>query len=187
MKLRLSATAILSLAAMAALPASAQNMKPGLWEVNNKMQSDNGQLAQQMEQMQKQLAAMPPAQRKQMEEMMTKHSGLAMPTMKDGAMVVKLCMTKEMVAQNHVPVQTQGNCTNQRSPMMGNTMKMSFSCTKPDSSGEGTIQFMGDSAYKMNMKMSSAMSGKPETITMDASGKWLAADCGNIKPLPIPK
>ncbi|MES2127992.1 MAG: hypothetical protein V4463_12025, partial [Pseudomonadota bacterium] len=28
--------------------------------------------------------------------------------------------------------------------------------------------------------------GKPETMHMDASGKWLGADCGNVKPFAVP-
>ena len=29
--------------------------------------------------------------------------------------------------------------------------------------------------------------GKTETMTMDTTGKWLKADCGNVKPFTPPK
>lgn len=52
---------------------SQSSTKPGLWEITSKMSSPtNPQLAKQMEEAQKAIAAMPPEQRKQMEEMMTK-------------------------------------------------------------------------------------------------------------------
>ncbi|MEL0583184.1 DUF3617 family protein, partial [Neisseria gonorrhoeae] len=62
-----------------------------------------------------------------------------------------------------------------------------FACTQPPSSGEGTVTFVSPEAYTMKMTMKSMMQGKPETMTMDGGGKWLSADCGNIKPLAVPK
>ncbi|WP_431266072.1 hypothetical protein ACQ859_12630 [Roseateles chitinivorans] len=60
------------LLAAAAMTASAQDFKPGLWEIRQKPQLDPQRQAQ-MEQMQKQMAALPPEQRKQMESMMSQH------------------------------------------------------------------------------------------------------------------
>ncbi len=54
-------------AGMFAVSASAQNLKPGLWEVTNKMQSGSGELEKGMAQMQREMAGMPPEQRKMME------------------------------------------------------------------------------------------------------------------------
>ena len=49
--------------------ATAQTMKPGLWEINNKMTTQSGEMEKGMAEMQKQLASMPPEQRKMMEDM----------------------------------------------------------------------------------------------------------------------
>ena len=46
---------------------------------------------------------------------------------------------------------------------------------------------IGDSAYTMKIKINTPQQGKPVTITTDSSGKWLGADCGNIKPMVLPK
>ncbi len=170
---------------LAAPPALAQNLKPGLWEINNKMQSSSGQMEKAMAESQKQMAALPPEQRKMMQDMMAKQ-GLSMGPGAGGNMAVKICMTKEMAERNELPAQ-QGDCKTTNSPRSGNTMKMSFACTQPPSSGEGTVTFVSPEAYTMKMTMKSMMQGKPETMTMDGGGKWLSADCGNIKPLAVPK
>lgn len=186
MNRRLTRLALTFLAASITLPALAQNMKPGLWEIHNKITSQNSRLAQQMSQMQKQIASMPPEQRKAMEQMMAKHSGVNMPTMTDDGMRVKMCMSSEMVAQNQLPVQQQGNCTHNRIPLTGNSLKVTFVCTNPESSGEGTVQFLSNTAYTMQMAMTATVEGKKEVTSMEAKGKWLGANCGNIKPVALP-
>jgi hypothetical protein len=106
---------------MAALPAAAQTLKPGLWEVTNKMQGGSGQMQNAMSEMQKQMASMPPEQRKMIEEQMAK-SGVKMgaggPA---GGMSMQICMTKEMVEKNEVPAQ-QGDCKTTSQARSGNTM-----------------------------------------------------------------
>lgn len=164
------------------LPALSQSMRPGLWEVDSKISSKNPQMAAQMAQLRKQLASMPPEQRKMMEQMLAKQGGASMPTMTDDGMRVKICMSKEMVAQNQVPVQQTGNCKQQQTPMGSNAIKISFVCTNPASSGEGTVQFEGETGYTMNMNLTAAPQGKPETTTVQADGRWLGADCGAVKP-----
>jgi hypothetical protein len=178
-------TILAAVAAMSALPASAQNVKPGLWEVSNKMTTASGHLEKSMAEMQKQMAGMPPEQRKMMEDMLSKQ-GVSLGAGAGGAVVAKMCLTKEMIAQNQMPIQQQGDCTSTRGAITGKTMKMSFSCTKPPSSGEGEITFTSDTSYSMKMKMNSSASGKPETMNVDATGRWLGADCGNIKPMTMP-
>ena len=187
MKFRVPALTLFLFATLTALPSSAQSMKPGLWEINNKMQSDNPEMAAQMAKMKEQIAAMPPEQRKMMEEMVAKRGG-HMPGMGgDGSIVTKMCMTKEMAARHEVPVQHDAthDCTHTRTPGLGKTMKVSFTCTKPPSSGEGEMSF-GDGSYAMKMTVTSNRKGKPETMHMDVSGKWLGADCGDVKPFAIP-
>lgn len=184
-QLFVSSASALGTLLLAAPPALAQNLKPGLWEINNKMQSSSGQMEKAMAESQKQMAALPPEQRKMMQDMMAKQ-GLSMGPGAGGNMAIKICMTKEMAERNELPAQ-QGDCKTTNSPRSGNTMKMSFACTQPPSSGEGTVTFVSPEAYTMKMTMKSMMQGKPETMTMDGGGKWLSADCGAIKPLAVPK
>ncbi|MBX3585917.1 MAG: DUF3617 domain-containing protein [Ramlibacter sp.] len=164
--------------------ASAQTIKPGLWEITNKM-GGNPEMEQAMAQMQKQLASMPPEQRKMMQDMMAKQ-GVSMGTGAGGAMVVKTCMTKEMVERKQMPVQDKGDCTNTVSNQSASGMDIKFVCTQPPSSGEGRVNIRSDSAYDMKMTMQTLHKGKSVTTTMDASGKWLGADCGSVKPPILP-
>ena len=180
-KLRFAAVALI---AAAVLPAAAQTLKPGLWELTNKMQGGSGQMQDSMAQMQKQIASMPPEQRKMMDEQMAK-SGVKMGTAGPaGGMSVRICMTRDMVEKNELPAQ-QGDCKTTAQSRSGNTMKMAFACTNPPSSGEGQVSFNGSEAYTSKMAISTQVDGKPEKVNMEGSGKWLGADCGNIKPLAL--
>jgi hypothetical protein len=159
-------------------------MKPGLWEITHKTQTSSGQMEQQMAQMQQQMASMPPEQRKMVEEMMAKR-GMKMGTAGGSGMSMKMCVTKEMAERNEMPTQDRGDCKKsvQRS---GNTVKMSFTCANPSSSGEGQFTFNSPESYSMKMVVNTQMQGKPETMNMEGTGKWLAADCGDIKPIRPP-
>lgn len=163
--------------------AGAQTLKPGLWEVTQKM--SGGQMDQAMAEMQKQLAAMPPEQRKQMEAMMAGQGMKLGPGGPGGGMSMKMCMTREMVEKDQLPTQ-QGDCRTTRQSRSGNTMSFAVACTSPPSTGEGQVTFTSPEAYSMKMAINSQVQGKPERMQVEGGGKWLAADCGNLKPLAMP-
>jgi hypothetical protein len=176
----LRATAVLA-AALFTVSASAQSMKPGLWEVTNNMKSGSGEMEKARAQMQQQMASMPPEQRKKMEEAMAQHGA----KMGAGGMTAKTCMTKEMVDSNQFHAQ-RGDCKTTKQERSGNTMKVAYTCTNPPSTGEGQFTFTSPEAYTMKMVINTTQEGKPETMNMEASGKWLSADCGSIKPMGPP-
>ncbi len=183
-------TVIASLLACA-FSANAQTMKPGLWEISQKMKFGSAEMNDAMAGVQEQLAKMPPEQRKQIQEMMAKRGAnidLVAPTGagSPGAVTLKTCMTQEMIDRNELPA-AQNGCTSTRSPRIGNTMKVSFACTKPPSSGEGQVTFTSSDAYSMKMTITSTVKGKPEKLDMDGAGKWLGASCGDVKPIALPK
>lgn len=177
----LLAAAVLALASAA---APAQTLKPGLWEISNKA-GGNPQMDQAMAQMQQQLAAMPPEQRKQMEAVMAQRGVRLGAPGAGGGMTAQVCMTREMVERNDVP--TRSGCTNTRHERSGNTMKVAFTCSNPPSSGEGEFTFVSPEAYRSHMTVRTQQQGRTETVTMDATGKWLKADCGSVKPPVLPK
>jgi hypothetical protein len=178
-------TALLAAAlAGAAFSASAQTMKPGLWEISNKMNSP--QMDQAMAEMQKQLAAMPPDQRKQMEAMMAQRGVQMVQPGAGGGMSVRMCMTKEMIERNEVPMH-QSDCKVTSQQKSGNTTKMAFSCTNPPTTGQGEYSMSSPEAYSSKMTMRTVVAGKPETVSMDSAGRWVGADCGSVKPLTAPK
>lgn len=175
---------LLSLGLMALLSsvAHAQSTKPGLWEINQKV-GGNPEMDKAMAEMQQQLASMPPAQRKQMEQMM---AAQGVKLGQGGGMSVQVCVTPEMAAQQEVPVQKEGDCTTKVQSRSGNTMKVAFSCKNPPSSGEGTYVFRGDTGYDMKMLVKTTEGGKSVTTTMEGTGRWLGADCGKVKPITLP-
>ena len=164
--------------------ASAQNLKPGLWEITNRMQGGGVDMDKAAAQMREQMAKMPPDQRRKMEEMLAKQ-GVKLGAGGPGVMSVQTCMTKEMVERNDIPVK-QGDCRTTKQERSGNTIRMAYTCTNPPSSGEGTFTIQSPEAYTMKMTVTSKVGGKAETMNMDASGKWLRADCGDVKPVRPP-
>jgi len=174
-----------ALFACSAGAVSAQTIKPGLWEITNQMQGGSGDTANAMAKMQKEMANMPAEQRKMMENMLAKQ-GMQMGTAPGGAMAIKICMTQEMIDRNDVGAQ-QGDCTHTNNARTGNSMKFSFACTKPPSSGEGEVTFTSAEAYNTRVAVSSTQNGKPEKMEMKTNGRWLGKDCGSVKPLSLPK
>lgn len=168
-------------AATFAIGASAQNLKPGLWEVTNNMRTGSGEMEKQMAQMQREMASMPPDQRRMMEEMMAKQ-GMKMGAGGGRGMSVKQCMTKDMVERNEFPSQ-QGDCRTTKQQRSGNVMKFSVACSNPPSTGEGQVTFVSPEAYTMKMNINHSAGGKADNMSMDMSGKWLSSDCGSVKPV----
>ncbi len=164
---RILGSSLISLALFAA-PAVAQNMKPGLWEVNNKMggSGDMGnKMAAAQAEMQKQLAAMPPEQRKQMEKMMA-DKGVGMSPGagigSGGNMALRVCISKEMAARNEPPAQ-QGDCKQETLQKTGNTTKFKFTCSNPPATGEGEFTLNSPESYTMKMKPPRRSKAKPKT------------------------
>lgn len=179
------AFAALAAAALAAQPAMAQTIKPGLWETSNKVGgSSGGKLQDAMAMMQQQMANMPPEQRAQMEAMMSRQGVV----ISNDGVLAKVCITPEMAAKQQLPVQKQGNgnCDYQHAPMVGNTMKFSFSCTKPQGSGEGSATFTSPTSYTSTTRMTTNATGTSETVNIASTGRWLAADCGAVRPMAMP-
>lgn len=163
---------------LAALSVQAQTQAPGLWEHTIKMKSTDGKAEAAMEQMRKQIEAMPPEKRQQMEAAM-RSSGLALGA---GGTTMKVCVTKEEAERPPEARLARSDCTHKDVQRSGNTMKFKFECAKPPSSGEGEMTFISDKAYAGKSLVTSTAAGKTQQMTMEMSGKWLASDCGDVKP-----
>ena len=179
------APVLLLACACAALPAGAQTMKPGLWSLSNTMTSSDPQVSQAMSAMQQHMASMSPEQRQQMQKMMQQH-GVQLDVGAGGALQTKLCMTREMAERKEFPVQ-QGDCKQTFTQQSATRGHIAFTCTTPKVSGEGDMVADSDTSYRAHMKIRSQEQGRNETVDMDVTGKWLSADCGTIRPIPIPR
>lgn len=162
--------------------AQVQKMRPGLWEHSVTMKSQSGQMEAAMAQAQKSLAELPPAQRRQMEEMLAQQGvGLGgKPT------TVKVCVTPEQADLDRLPP-VQDGCTHKVQRTSPTTFSMAFSCPaaqgQPASSGSGTMTMGSPTAYTGRYKLQTQTDGKPEQVDMEQAGRWLSADCGAIKPV----
>ena len=165
--------------------AVAQTQAPGLWEHSFNMKSDDGKMEKAMAEMQKQMAAMSPEQRKQMEAMMAK-SGMKISADGLGATSVKVCVSKEEAAKPPEARMNAGNCAQKDIQRSGNTMKFKYECAQPPSTGEGEMTFVSDKAYRGKTLVTSQRDGKTQQMAMEMQGKWLSADCGDVKPRTLP-
>jgi hypothetical protein len=172
-------------AALLALPAGAQTMKPGLWELSNKVSSADGQMQSAMAEVQKQLANMTPEQRQGMQQMLERN-GVQMNIGAGGALTTRMCMTKEMIQRREFPVQ-EGDCKQKMTPVSASRMKIAFHCTRPAASGEGEMTLDSDTSYRAKIHVKGTNGGTQQAVDMDVAGKWLGADCGKLHPLAIPQ
>lgn len=181
------AFAFVCAAAACLSPAVAQTMKPGLWQNTSKTTSQNPQIAQAMAEMQKQMASMTPEQRKAMGKLAGQSGAPQFEMNADGSVSMKLCVTQKMIddAGGNFLGPQDGNCTHKKSPLAGGTQSFSFTCNKPPSSGQGKVAFQGGTSYASSMSITSSASGQSETMLIEGKGKWLGANCGEVKPVDI--
>lgn len=157
---------------VSAAASAAEQMKQGLWEMTMK----NEQMAKQMEQLKK----LPPQQLEQMKKM-----GINIPQSQDGAMVTKVCISKAMAERDHPPVdRKESGCQSKNFQRSGSSYSVDIVCDGPNMQGTGKVKgtFSGNTSYTSTYDFKGAAHGKPVDQHMENSGKWVSADCGNIKP-----
>jgi hypothetical protein len=177
------------------------DMKAGLWE--NKViwggDSAEGTLAIQpdqvklaMEEMKKQLANMPPEQRKQMEAMMAQ-SGMKVTD--DGVSFnnnqveisptgtnAKVCVTQAQIDRGELPDDVKG-CESALKKISATQFKSTHVCSGEYSgTGESEVTFHSPKHYTGTGKMNQVMNGEKRTMAFTMEGKWLSSDCGDVKP-----
>lgn len=162
--------------------ADAPPIKPGLWEITTDSRTVNGKAMPDMSsKMAEQMQKLPPEVRAKMDAQM-KARGVQMTPSSGGQMGVRMCITREMLDKNQWQ-KTDSHCENTSQSHTGATWSWKFKCTQPPSEGEGTTTFQGPDTYASDVHMSSQHNGQPVTIDMKHHGKWLGADCGDLKPL----
>ena len=170
--------------ALALLPAAgavqAQKVAPGLWETTMTMKAQGGEMEGAMAKMQSEMAKMPPEQRKLVDEMMAKR-GVGMAAGKPNT--VRTCISKERaenmdIADDH---EKERNCKRESMERSGNTMKFKYTCTNPPSTGQGEYTISSDKSYSGKMLIDTQVKGQPQQMEMQQQGKWISADCGELK------
>ena len=126
------------------------------------------------------LANLPPEARARMEEMM-KGRGLALP---DASGAIKVCVTKEMFESGRwQQMASDAGCTTNFTTQKGSTWKWHSSCPSINSESDGETVFNSPESYRTSLRTTVTVRDKPTTSTRIVSSKWLAADCGDVKPI----
>jgi hypothetical protein len=159
---------------VAGLPAAvaADGMKPGLWEMS--MKSDA----------MKNMPQISPEQREQMRKM-----GIHVPQTQNGALVNRMCFTKEMIERNKTPItQNESGCEVKNQKQNGSSYSMDLVCDGPNMKGKGKVtgQMKSSESFSSNYEFNGTMRGEPVNQKSESSGRWISADCGNVKPVLPP-
>lgn len=164
---------------------AAYSMKPGLWEHSFTMKSESGKVEKAMADMKKQMAAMPAEQRKMMEEMLAKQ-GMGLGSDKGSS--VKVCISKEQAEKLDFPQNQNEKCKNEILKRTANSVDMKFTCEgNPKTEGVAGFNLLSPTAYTGKADITVTKDGRPDKMNMDSKGKWLSADCGNVKPYTAKK
>lgn len=167
--MRKSAIPLLLFSMLSASAIAESQMKPGLWEMT--MKSDA----------MKNMPKIPPEQMEQMRKM-----GVAVPQMQDGAMVTKVCITKQMTESNAPPGMDKNEmgCQTKNMQQGSSSYSADIVCNSAQMKGEGKVKgtFSGDTAFTSTYDFKGMMHGQPVSQRHENSGKWLGADCGNVAP-----
>jgi hypothetical protein len=161
---------LFSLSFLHAAVWAAEQIKPGLWEMT--MKSDAMKNAPKI----------PPEQMEQMRKM-----GITIPKMQDGNIISKVCISKEMAERDQIPQADlkESGCQSKNYQRTGNNYTVDIVCNGPNLKGEGKVKgkFAGNESFSSTYDFKGASQGQPINQRHEHSGKWLGADCGNVKPL----
>jgi Protein of unknown function (DUF3617) len=165
------------LCATTALAAGAQEkILPGLWEHHFSMRSESGRMELLQQQVQAQMALLPPAQRQQMEAMLARQ-GVALSPQGNRFQV---CVTPQDAQADRLP-QFDARCQQQVLDRQGNTVRFRFSCsTTPPVQGEGQYRVTSRQAYDGSATVNTVVQGQTERMVLQTQGRWAGADCGAL-------
>lgn len=167
-----SAAILMALSFLLSAPAFSQSkMKAGLWEVTTQSSA------------MKNMPKIPPEQMAQMRKM-----GIDMSHLQTGAIVNKICITKEMAERQEVPQMNdkESGCQMKNQQSKGRGFTADMICNGPEMKGKGVIktEFASESSFTVSSDFKGTAGGMPINDQTTTNGKWLSANCGSVKPLP---
>jgi hypothetical protein len=172
---------ILAGGAALALAAEAPPLKPGLWQITT-VRTVNGQAAPSgMDRLQN----LPPEARERVAAAMQAR-GVALPDSGGGA--IRICMTREALERGQWQQQPDnGHCDTSFSQRTGKAWKWHSVCTLPRLNGtvtaDGEASFADTENYQVTLSSTMQAMGRTTQSANRMSAKWLATDCGAVKPL----
>lgn len=179
-----------ALAAPAALSQPVTRLQPGLWEHQVTMKTASGQIEAMASQMRQQIERMPPEQRQRIEQMMrgrgvaASGGAAAAASLASGQpTTVQTCITAEQAARDELPLHDR-RCTAVDQQRSGNTLRVRFACGSGEHAANGTAEFtlLSDRQLRGTATVDAHVAGRPETLQIEQTGRWLNAECGSVKP-----
>jgi hypothetical protein len=155
------------------LVAQPNRMKPGLWEATSLI--NMGDATSMIPE--DRLAKMTPEQRAQIQAMVKQ--SVASP------MATKLCYTKEQIEKGlNYNLERAGTCTSKTISSTGARQVSEISCDngRTKTTGTVTMESTDPEHYTGLVQMKTTMNGQNRDMTVKLTGKWLASDCGDVKP-----
>ncbi len=150
------------------------NLRPGLWEIATT--SDLLLLVPHI-----------PADQMQAIKDLASEYGFEVPPIENGAAISKACITQEMASQKSLPIfaQSQLGCVTKNATRTGNNYKMDFVCDSADLKGTGTAEgtIISAESFTAKTKFNGTAQGNAVNEQADVNGKWIGANCGDVKPL----
>ena len=165
-------------------------VKPGLWEMSASV-SRTTALPPEAE---ARIAALPPAQQAQVRAMMAGGAGPG-GAAKPMATTRQTCITGQMSMDSLLNQAQQSpgmQCTYSNRVQTATGASFDTSCTGQMGSAQGHTQFHATDAEHMtsttHMTITSSAHGSSNSSTMDitTTGKFVSADCGDVKPMGAP-
>jgi hypothetical protein len=144
-------------------------MKAGLWEVTTQSAA------------MKNMPKVPPEQIEQMRKM-----GVDISQLQSGAIVSKICITKDMAQRNQLPMdQALNGCKTGSTKQSASGYTTDIVCKGPEMKGKGlaTVSFASDESFSTSTEFQGTINGQPISDRSDTSGKWISTGCGSVKPI----
>ena len=119
---------------------------------------------------------MTPERRKQFEEMM-KQRGID----PSGGSAMKLCYSQKMVERG--AWSDQGGCKTEYSNRSASAWKWHSICSQLGYEGDGEASFPDSENFIVKSSGVLTTAGNTRASSSVKTGKWLGADCGDVKPM----
>jgi hypothetical protein len=161
-----------ALAALFVLPSAAyaSHGKVGLWETTTTPDTGNA-------------PAIPPEALAQM-----KAHGIKPSASSGRSFTAQFCMTAEEVNSETPPAMKNNPCKMTSSKTVGQTFSADMVCSGAlQGTSHFTVTYDTPEHYKGRSEFNGRNSGHPFHSATAFEGRWLKADCGNVKPFKLPK
>jgi Protein of unknown function (DUF3617) len=162
-------------------------VKPGLWE----MQASTTSVMALPPEAEAKIAAMPPAQQAQVRAMMSGGMGGGKPV----SVSRQVCLAPQTSMDSLLDPSRQSpgmQCTYTNKVQTATNASFDLSCTSATGSAKGHAEYHATDLEHMNstihMTITASAQGHTSTSTVDVSttGKFVNADCGDVKPVGGP-